>query len=162
MRLKSPDTQQFRREEIITLRKKGFTQAFIAEVVKCGQPWVSKVLNHSAPETSNQAVPVVKKTGKQSALNAENRKDLAVALDKGSISAGFETENWTRQRIAQLIETLFKVRHDPSHISRILAKMNYTRQKPKRVDYHHDEQKVREWKETTLPEVKKKPHPKTM
>ena len=47
------------------------------------------------------------------------------------------------------------------HVSRLLKKLNYTRQKPQLEDYRKNPEKVAEWKSDKLPEIKKKQQQKT-
>jgi len=68
---------------------------------------------------------------------------------------GFETDNWTRERMAQLVLRHFGVSYHPAHMSKIMKKIGFTVQKPKTKSYRKDEQSVRKWREEQLPELKK-------
>jgi transposase len=68
---------------------------------------------------------------------------LEKVLEREARASGFETDGWTRKRVAQVIEQRYGVRHHPSHVSRILAKIGFSRQKMQGKHYRKDEQASR-------------------
>ena len=130
------------------------TQSEIAVLVGCTQAWVSIVLKRSKSGYYDNMVP--KRKGKQAALDQLALDELSLALEQGALAHGFETDNWSRERVCQLIEHKFGVRHHPAHASRILAKIGFTRQKPKRKDYRRDANEVSKWYKERLPKAQKK------
>lgn len=151
MRLKGLEARQFRCNQIQALYAKGRTQTAIAETLACSQAWVSKVLR-----LQDEPPAVAKFLGKKPALQSAHLEQLSEKLDKGALAAGFTTDNWTRARVAEVIYREFGVKHHPSHVARILAKMGYTVQKPLRYDYRQDAGALQRWRKETLPEIKKK------
>jgi putative transposase len=77
-------------------------------------------------------------------------------LDKGAELYGLEGSFWDRKRVKYVIEQEFGVVYDIEHISDILAKINYTLQRPVKKDYRQSAEKVKQWTEQTLPEIKKR------
>lgn len=157
MRLETKEAQEFRLQQICSLREKGFDQNEIAELTDCDQSWVSKVLKRAAEEGVENLQAKQSKAGNKAALGAEKLDDLGRVLDAEARASGFETDGWTQKRVARVIYQRYGVKHHRSHISRILAKIGFTRQKPIKKDYRQDAEDVRQWQEETLPTLKKKP-----
>jgi transposase len=157
MRLETKEAQEFRLQQIYTMAQNGYTQNEIAKLTDCTQSWVSQIIKRVAEEGVESLQAKESNAGKKPALGEEELVRLSEVLDAEARASGFETDGWTRKRVAQVIYERYGVRHHPSHISRILAKIGFTRQKPQREDYRKDEQAVREWYRRDLPKLKKKP-----
>ncbi len=80
---------------------------------------------------------------------------LSEMLLQGALAHGFETDNWTRERMAELVLKQFGVRYHPAHMSNLMRKIGFTVQRPKARSYRKDEESVRKWREEQLPELKK-------
>ncbi|MGI9055500.1 MAG: winged helix-turn-helix domain-containing protein [Pyrinomonadaceae bacterium] len=102
------------------------------------------------------------KAGNKEALGKEELFDLSCVLEAEARASGFETDGWTRKRVAEVIDARYGVKHHPSHVSRILAKIGFTRQKATSKHYRKDEQAVKQWYEETLSALKKKPPEKVI
>jgi len=155
MKLHGQEAQEFRLQQIVALHDEGYSQPAIAELLHCSQAWVSKVLQRARREGREKLKAKGPAPGKAAALSAPQLAHLRRLLEAEAQASGFATDGWTRQRVAQLIKERFGVTHHLSHISRILSKLGFTRQKPQRRDYRQDAQAVARWKETTLPGLKK-------
>lgn len=77
-------------------------------------------------------------------------------LMDGPLACGFDTDLWTCPRVAQLIHQRFGVSYHVDHLSRLLRKLGFTPQKPKRRAVERDEQAIRTWVRHTWPRIKKK------
>lgn len=95
--------------------------------------------------------------GKQPKLSAEQKAELEQELLKGPLEAGFSTELWTLERVAQVIERKFGVRYHPGHVWRILRGMNWSFQKPEGRARERDEEAIARWRQEDWPRIKKKP-----
>lgn len=157
MRLKGTPAQEFRFQTIVRLKEQGKSQIEIAHLVNCSQCWVSKILKRHATEGEKGLKVKGKAPGKKPGLTKANLEQLKSYLQQGALHYGFPTDNWTRERIAQLIKRQFGVSHHPAHISRIMKKIGFSRQKPRARSYRKDDQEVKEWKEKKLPSLKKSP-----
>jgi transposase len=155
MHLHGQSSKGFRLRMIVKLSKEGKSQTFIAKMVDCSQAWVSKVLKRYRQEGIEDLKVKAYAGGVKSRLNQEQLFALSTHLELGAKTHGFETDNWTRERIASFIEKQFSVRYDPSHISKIMVKIGFTLQKPKSKSYRKDEQAVAEWKNSQLIDLKK-------
>jgi len=156
MKLQNIEAQEFRFQQIVTFSKKGFKQSEIAELVSCSQTWVSKVLQRA--RVGGEENLRAKKAGhpKPAALTTENLQEIDQIIEVQSPTAyGFETEGWTRAKVAEVIFRRFGVRHDVSHISRLMKNLGFSLQKPQRVDYRQSTEAIEGWREERLPQLKK-------
>jgi transposase len=78
-------------------------------------------------------------------------------LRRGARAHGWSTELWTTQRIADLIERTFGVRHHRDHVGRILHQMGLSWQRPMRRASQRDEDEIARWRDKEAPRIKKKP-----
>ena len=156
MRLTSDASVEFRFSLMIKLHKEGKSQTEIAELLDCSQSWVSKFLKRYREE-GQQALHVRQGAiGKAAFLTKEQLEALKPLLLKGALSYHFPTDNWTRERIASFIEQQYGVHYHPSHISKVMRRLGFTLQKPKRKSFKKDDAAVKRWREETLPALKKK------
>jgi transposase len=91
-------------------------------------------------------------------LTPDQQAQVPTLLRRGAKAWGFPSELWTRQRIATLLQREFGVQYSLPHLSRLLARWGWTRQKPVRQARQRDAAKVREWREEVWPEAEKKGH----
>lgn len=157
MRLKGDTSTEFRFELIVKLSEEGKPQVEIASLVNCSQAWVSKVLIRYKTLGESGLKVKGKAPGKASYLKADQLESLKSMLLQGALQYGFATDNWTRERIAELIQQQFEVSYHPSHISKVMKKLVFTQQKPKRRSYRKDDQAVEDWRKEQLPKLKKSP-----
>ena len=155
MKLKEIAAQEFRFRTIVELKESGHTQKAISELVGCSQAWVSKVLKRYLTQGEQGLKIKGKAPGATPKLTESQFSKLKTMLLKGALIYGFETDNWTRERIAKLIADKFSVQYHPAHISRIMKKLGFSLQKPKSKSYRKDDQKVVKWKKEELPALKK-------
>ena len=95
--------------------------------------------------------------GRPPALSVEQKEVLAVILRQGPLAAGFATDLWTLERVAQVIKAHFAIAYHPSHVWRILRDMGWSPQKPDRRARERDEDAITAWRDETWPRIKKKP-----
>lgn len=158
MRLETPEAQEFRLHQIYQLDQKGYSQTAIADLTDCTQAWVSKVLKRVQEQGIESLQAKASKAGNKPALDEDDLADLTNVLEAEARAAGFETDGWTRKRVAQVIEDRYGVKHHRSHVSRILAKIGFSRQKIQGKHYRKEVEATEKWREETLPELKKKPN----
>ena len=156
MRLKSDASVEYRFELMIKLVEEGRSQTAIAQLLGCSQSWVSKFLKRYRTEGHSALKVRHAPRGKASRLSAVQFEGLAQLLLEGALHHGFPTDNWTRERIAALIRQQFSISYHPSHISKLMRRLGFTLQKPRRRSFKKDEAQVRQWREQTLPDLKKK------
>jgi transposase len=155
MKLRTKEAQEFRLHQILSLSEEGYTQPDIARLLECTQSWVSKLLKRAQLEGKHKLKAKGYAPGKTPALSKAELNQLRACLEAEAQAAGFASDGWTRQRVAQLIFERFAVGHDLSHISTILGKLGFSLQKPRRRDYRQDDEAVAQWRQQTLPKLKK-------
>ena len=69
---------------------------------------------------------------------------------------GVEATLWTRKVVKELIEIKYGVLYEVTAIGRMLRRLGFSPQKPKKKAYEQDPEKVKEWFEARYPAIKKK------
>lgn len=96
--------------------------------------------------------------GRPARLDEAMREQLAQLLIAGARSQGYATELWTLPRIAKLIKAHFGHSFSISQVSRLLAAMGWSSQKPEKRAMQRDEKAIRQWKAKRWPALKKTLH----
>ncbi|MGQ9492646.1 MAG: IS630 family transposase [Anaerolineae bacterium] len=95
--------------------------------------------------------------GRTPKLTAEQKKELEGILLQGAEAAGFATDLWTLERVAQVIAREFGVKYHPGHVWYILRGMGWSVQKPEWRARERDEEAVATWRKEGWGKVKKVP-----
>lgn len=154
MRLKDRSAQKFRRQTIVRLDEEGHGQSKIAELLDVSQSYVSRILR-SYKQLGTQAFEVSTGKGAVSRLSGDQKVELCALLEAGVVSYGFEGAIWTSKRVQRVIAEQFGVLYSQRQVDRILKELNYTRQKPQKVDYRQSKASVEAWKTQELSALKK-------
>jgi putative transposase len=88
-------------------------------------------------------------------LTEAQKQTLKRLLDRGALACGFETERWTLQRVAELIEREFQVTYHPNYLNRLLVKLGFSHPMPMPQAIEQDRELVQAWLERDLYRVKK-------
>lgn len=147
--------KEFKRNLIIRLFEKGESNEQIAELSELSVGWINH-LHRIFQEKGSSSLVLQKPGGSVCRLTPSNFEELRLILDKGAVAYGLEGAFWDRKRVKYVIQQAFNIDYDVEHISAILAKLNYTLQKPRKKDFRQDDAKVELWTTKTLPEIKKK------
>lgn len=154
MRLKDRSAQKFRRQTIVRLNEEGHGQSKIAELLDVSQSYVSRIIR-SYKKVGTQAFEVSTGKGAVSRLSGDQKVELCELLEAGAVSYGFEGAIWTSKRVQRVIAEQFGVLYSQRQVDRILKELNYTRQKPQKVDYRQSKASVEAWKTEGLAALKK-------
>jgi transposase len=95
--------------------------------------------------------------GRPRLLTPEQESAVPALLEEGAMAHGWSTDLWTTPRIADVIERHFGVRYHCDHIGRLLHRLGWSCQKPRRVAKERDEAKIARWVQDDWPRIKKKP-----
>lgn len=155
MRLSGDSATEYRFELIVRLSSEGKSQEAISTLAQCSQGWVSQVLKRYRLLGGAGLKVKGKAPGKAPRLNKEQLQSLKLLLLQGALAHGFETDNWSRERMAHLIKDRFGVVFHVSHLSKLVRQIGFTLQKPKTRSYRKDDQAVEAWKQSGLPDLKK-------
>lgn len=136
------------------LRDLGLKQGKIAEILSITQARVSQILKNP--------VEILPKWGghRGKKLTSSQLSELVSYLELGAESFGFTGNLWDSKRVKWVIKEKLGVEYHVDYIPTLLRSIGYSPQKPKVTDYRKSEDKVRVYKENTLPELKKKPKKK--
>lgn len=83
--------------------------------------------------------------GARSKLSAAEWRRLATLLRRGAVACGYETEQWTLHRIAQLIGREFGVSYHPRYLERPLRALGFRPQRPAVQAKERDDALVAAW-----------------
>ena len=81
-------------------------------------------------------------------LTKEQFENLKTYLLEGALAHDYPTDNWSRERIVQLIKAKFGVSFQVSHASKLTRKIGLSLQKPKTRSYRKDEAVGQQWKKS--------------
>jgi transposase len=90
-------------------------------------------------------------------LSETDLKRLEEGLKRGAEAVGYETNLWTLERVAELIERDLGVKYHAGHVSWLLKKLGWSCQRPTGRALERDEPAIKQWKKRRWPELKKKP-----
>lgn len=93
--------------------------------------------------------------GRSALLSDEQWQDIQNALLEGPAAHGYDTELWTLERIADLIDKKTGIKYHPGYVWEILKKLGWSYQKPERVAKQRDEEAIARWKRERWPVIKK-------
>ena len=133
----------------------GMSQADVARKYDVAESSVSRWAK-SIREKGKNGLKRKKATGRKPKLSNEQKNELAKILNKGALASGFQTNNWTGKRVSAVIKKEFGIEYHFKHIPKLLRSMKFRKVKPKRKAKERDEEKRKEWLETTWEDVKKK------
>lgn len=93
--------------------------------------------------------------GRKSKLNKNQKKKLYEFICEGPEKHGFDSGVWNSAMIAELVFRKFNVQYSPRYMCELLKKMGFSYQKAAFESDHLDEEKRREWRESTWPAILK-------
>jgi transposase len=150
------DALEERRFKAFGLLKRGLSEAEVAREVGVHRQSV----NRWAKQIEEQGPKGLKKAGRagrKSRLSAADLKRLESGLKRGAEALGYETNLWTLERVAELIERDCGVKYHPGHVGWLLGKLGWSCQRPTGRALQRDEAAIERWQKRRWPKVKKKP-----
>ncbi|MFC5410868.1 winged helix-turn-helix domain-containing protein [Larkinella bovis] len=142
------------RRRCVALHQQGWKQVAIAQALGLTQGWVSRTLT-KYQQQGQAALAWRKPAGATARLSQTQLAQLVEELNKGAEHHGFPGQLWTRPRVNEVIKKLFGVSYDPSQVGRLLKKVEWTRQKPQPKARQQNPERIKQWREERLPELKK-------
>jgi len=95
------------------------------------------------------------RSGRPRELTSTQLSQLDGMIDSGPIAYGFSTGVWTSPMIARVIEEEFAVRYHPGHLRRVLKRLGFSVQRPRRKLAKADPVEQDRWQRYTYPRLKK-------
>jgi len=97
------------------------------------------------------------RSGRPQRLSLCEQTRLSDIIDSGPVAYGFLSGVWTAPMIARVIVEEFGVSYHPGHVRKLLYRMGFSVQRPKRVLSNADPDQQNRWRRYTYPNLKKKP-----
>lgn len=150
------------RRRCVALYQQGWKQVAIAQALGLTQGWVSRTLT-KFHQQGQDALAWRKPPGATARLTNEQLVQLVQELNKGADHHGFPAHIWTRPRVNEpgrrggCQTTLWRQLRSIQD-KQAAKKMELTRQKPQTKARQQDPQRVQQWREERLPELKKSPN----
>ena len=94
--------------------------------------------------------------GRPPKLSESQKSKLVQVLLKGPLAAGYGTDLWTLQRVAEVIDQQFGVRYHPCHVWKLLVDLGWSCQKPERRALQRDEEAIEHSRRYRWPHIKKR------
>ena len=88
-------------------------------------------------------------------ISAEQKQQLAHALEQGPQQHGFTQPFWTLPLVGQLLLRKFKISYQQTQVWRLMHELGFSCQKPKRQALQRDEKAIKRWRTHTWPRLKK-------
>lgn len=149
-----PSDYEVLRRRCVELKESGWKQNDIALALGLTEGWVSQTLKKYR-ELGSDGLLARKPPGSLPKLTPEQLSELVEELNLGAVSHGFPGHIWTRSRVNEVIGKLFGVSYDLTQVGRILKKVGWSLQKPAKKARQQNKQKVEQWREQTVPDLKK-------
>lgn len=143
-----------RRRRALALVQQGLSLNAAARRLGCAPSSVMRWMQ-AHDRLGDAGLKVRQASGRPRRLTARQEARLLRELLRGAMVHGYGTDLWTTKRIAEVIERKFGVRYHRSHVSRLLARNDWSPQKPERRARERDEVAIGEWKRTRWPGVKR-------
>ncbi len=152
---------QGRRDEVLRFRAvlgyiEGQTVNAMTISLKTGRSVINKWLRWYVA-AGPEALLTQARPGAPAKLTDEQLQEVARLVEAGPVSAGYASGVWTGPMVGDLIEKRFGVRYHYEYIPRLLAKLNFSVQRPRKRLARADAEAQRQWVEERLPEIIKKP-----
>lgn len=93
--------------------------------------------------------------GRAPLLTDRQKRELLKLLQRGPVAAGYDTEQWTCPRVAEMIEQHFDVHYHVGHVWRLLRSLGWTWQKPEQRARERNEPAIQRWRDEDWPRIKK-------
>lgn len=144
-----------RRIHAVILNADGRSSGDLAKVLKAPRSKVSEWLaNYEA--FGLDALLEGYRSGRPPRLQEAQRTALADIVESGPVAYGFDCGIWTSPMVSCVIEEEFRISYHPGHVRKLLHRMGFSVQRPRRVLARADAEKQDRWTRRTYPSLKKK------
>lgn len=134
-----------RRLQAARLFAQGETQGAVARALGVTTAAVNH-WHHAWRAKGRRGLRAAGRAGRKPKLGLQQLTQIERTLRAGPGAQGFHTELWTLPRVAIVIQRLTGVRHHPSHVGRLLQRLNWSLQRPGRRARERDEAAIKRWK----------------
>ena len=155
---KSGDLQTWRRAKAIVGYLQGRRVIELAAELDVERGSVNRWLQWFNAEGTDGLRPR-KAAGPAPRLTPDQLAELAMMVDTGPQAAGYTTGMWTGPMIGDWIRRSFGVKYHDHHIPRLLHKLGFSVQRPRKRLARADKERQEYWIREKFPAIKKKPQP---
>jgi transposase len=151
----SPAQLAKRRRRAIQLLKAGRTFSAVARQVHASgsSVWRWWQAYHRAGWQGLRPRPTL---GRPPRLSEAQKRKLGRRLRQGPLRAGFPTDLWTLERVAEVIRQEFGIRYHPSHVWKVLTGLGWSCQTPERPAVARDDTAIARWTREDEPRRKER------
>jgi transposase len=149
-----------RRFHAVILNSEGHTSGEVARVLKAPRSKVSLWLSNYN-EYGVEGLLEGHRCGRPGELNETQGQALADIVESGPVAYGFDCGVWTSPRIARVIEEEFGIHYHSGHVRKVLRRMGFSVQRPRRVLARANPAEQDRWRRYDYPRLKKKPGAKS-
>ncbi len=150
----SADLLEDRRKRALALLDSGHSLNEVGRRIRCHASSVMR-WREARRRGGARALRVRSSPGRPLKLGPRQRKRLEGLLLQGPLAHGYRTNLWTTARIAELIRREFGVQYHRDHVGRLMHRLQWSPQKPKRRALERDEKNIRRWKRKDWLRIKK-------
>ena len=154
----SKDLATWRRAHCVLGYIDGQTVIAMARALDIDRSAITKWLAWYSAEGA-EGLRTTPQPGRAPRLSAEQRAEVARAVEAGPPASGFKSGVWTGALVGQWIEQRFGVRYHPQHIPRLLHQLGFSVQRPRKRLARADLEKQAFWLRKQFPALKKKRTP---
>jgi transposase len=149
------DLKTWRRAKAVLGYISGRPVAEMAEEIGVTRGSVNRWLQWFNAEGTDGLKPR-KAAGPAPRLTPEQQSELVTVIEAGPQAAGYDTGMWTGPMIGDWIRKRFGVSYHNHHIPRLLHKLGFSVQRPRKRLARADRERQQLWLRKTLPAIKKK------
>ena len=148
-----------RRLHAVLLNAAGHSSGDIAAILLAPRSKVSQWLS-DYEEFGYEALLEGQRSGRPALLTSAQESDLGEIIDRGPLAYGFTSGVWNAPMIGRVIAEEFWVKYTSRHVRRLLSRIGFSVQRPKRILARADLEEQNRWRRYTHPNIKKKRRPK--
>ena len=149
-----------KRLQAVVLNSEGRTSGELAHLLGSPRSRVSEWLAHYQA-FGVEGLLEGHRSGRPLELTSAQRKQLDDILESGPVAYGLDTGIWTSPMIAWVIEEEFGIPYHPGHVRKLLHRLGFSVQRPRRVLARANADQQNRWQRYTYPSLKKKRSGKT-
>ena len=144
-----------RRVHAVLLNHDGYSSGQIAGLLKGPRSRVSEWLRNYE-QFGYEGLLEGYRPGRPAALTGAHKQVLCDIIDSGALAYGYLSGVWTAPMVTRVIQEQFGVTYHPGHVCRLLHRLGFSVQRPKRTLARADKQLQDRWHRYTYPNLKKK------
>jgi transposase len=110
---------------------------------------------HKAWEKEGEAGLVIGKPGSKPQVTDDQWQEIQDALLEGPRSQDYDTDLWTLELIADLIEKRTGIKYHPGYVWYLLSRLGWSYQKPEKIAKQRNEEEIARWKVEEYPLIKR-------